>query len=52
MHDQVTLYDPNTDITFTYTSGNFRQPASRELLVSHLFSEIIDTALDKRERIY
>lgn len=44
MHDQVTLYDPDTDITFTCTSGNERGTASREIMISYLFSEIIDEA--------
>lgn len=44
MHDQFTVYDPDTDITFTCTSGNRRTPASRELMASYLFSEIIGTA--------
>lgn len=44
MHDQFTLYDPDTDITFTCTSGNFRNTPSRELLCSYLFTEIIHTA--------
>lgn len=44
MHDQLTVYDPDTDITFTCTSGNVRGTASREILISYLFSEIIDTA--------
>ena len=44
MHDQYTLYDPDTDITFTCTSGNFRGTAAGELLHSYLFSEIIETA--------
>ena len=44
MHDQLTLYDPDTDITFTCTSGSYRSPNSRELLISYLFSEIIETA--------
>ena len=49
MHDQLTLYDPETDITFTCTSGNYRSPDSRELLISYLFSEIIETAGDEAE---
>lgn len=44
MHDQVTLYHPKTDITFTCTSGNARGTASREVIISYLFSEIIETA--------
>ncbi len=49
MHDQLTIYDPDTDITFTCTSGNYRSPDSRELLVSYLFSEIIETAGEAAE---
>lgn len=49
MHDQLTFYDPDTDITFTCTSGNYRTSSSRELLVSYAFSEIVDTAEDKME---
>ncbi len=44
MHDQLTFYDPDTDITFTCTSGNYRTPSSREILVSYAFSEIVETA--------
>ena len=44
MHDQVTLYHPGTDITFTCTSGNARGTASREVMISYLYSEIIETA--------
>lgn len=44
MHDQFTVYNGDTDITFTCTSGNYRANDSRELLVSYLFSEIIETA--------
>lgn len=49
MHDQLTVYDPDTDITFTCTSGNYRSPDTRELIISYLFSEIIDTASDSME---
>ncbi|MCQ2485227.1 MAG: beta-lactamase family protein [Clostridia bacterium] len=49
MHDQLTFYDPDTDITFTCTSGNYRTPSSRELLISYAFSEIIDTVSDSTE---
>lgn len=49
MHDQVTLYDPDTDITFTCTSGNQRGTASRELMISYLYTEIIETAGERRE---
>lgn len=44
MHDQYTVYNSDTDITFTCTSGNYRTDDSRELLISYLFSEIIETA--------
>lgn len=44
MHDQVTLYDPDTDITFACTSGNARGTSSRELMMSYLFTDIIGTA--------
>lgn len=44
MHGQYTVYDPDTDITFTCTSGNYRSPDAGELMISYLFSEIIETA--------
>lgn len=44
MHDQYTVYNPGTDITFTCTSGNYRSGESGELLISYLFSEIIGEA--------
>lgn len=46
MHDQCTVYDPDTDITFTCTSGNFRTDATRELLMSYLFTQIINEAAE------
>lgn len=49
MHDQFTVYDPDTDITFTCTSGNYRSHDSGELIMSYLFSEIIETASDMLE---
>lgn len=49
MHDQQTLYNADKDITFTCTSGNYRSPDSRELLVSYLFSEIIEPAGERLE---
>ena len=49
MHDQFTVYNADTDITFTCTSGNYRANDSRELLVSYLFSEIIEPACDSLE---
>ncbi|MCQ2462391.1 MAG: beta-lactamase family protein [Clostridia bacterium] len=53
MHDQYTVYDPDTDITFTCTSGNYRGSAAGELLLSYLFTEIIGEAgeaLPKNEK--
>lgn len=44
MHDQYTVYNSDKDITFTCTSGNHRKDESKELLISYLFSEIIETA--------
>ena len=44
MHDQITFYDPDTDITVTCTSGNNRDDSTREILVSYIFTEIIDNA--------
>lgn len=55
MHDQFTFCDPDTDIIFTCTSGNYRANDTRELLVSYMFSEIIDTAgepLEEDEEAY
>ncbi len=49
MHDQFTVYDPDTDITFTCTSGNYRSHDSGQLIMSYLFSEIIGTAGDALE---
>ena len=49
MHDQLTVYDPDTDITFTCTSGNYRSPDTRELIISYLFSDIIDTAKNSED---
>lgn len=47
MHDQYMWHNPDTDITFVCTSGNYRSPESKELLISYLFSEIIETAGDR-----
>lgn len=47
MHGQYTVYDPDTDITFTCTSGNYRTPDAGELLISYIFSEIIEPAKEK-----
>lgn len=46
MHDQLTLYDPDTDVTFTCTAGNLRTPAPRELIVSYLFTEVLANVTD------
>ncbi len=55
MHGQYTVYDAETDITFTCTSGNFRSDVTKEILISHLFSNIIEEAedkLDENEKAY
>ena len=44
MHGQLTVYDPDTDITFTCTSGNYRTPSASELMLSYLFSDVIENA--------
>lgn len=49
LHDQYSIYNADTDITFTCTSGNYRTDDSRELIVSYLFSEIIEPAGERLE---
>lgn len=48
MHGQYTVYDPKTDITFTCTSGNHRSSTPPELIISYLFSEILDDAENEK----
>ncbi len=45
MHDEVMVYEKKSDILFVCTASNPRT-ASRELMISYLFSEIIDSAAD------
>lgn len=49
MHDQYSIHNADTDITFTCTSGNYRSDESRELMVSYLYTEIIEPARDSME---
>ncbi len=46
MHDQFTMYDPETDITFTCTSGNRRNTSSREIMTEFLLNNVIEQAAD------
>lgn len=48
MHDQLMIYDPDTDITFICTAGN-PEGASREIIINGFFENIVNSNYVEKE---